>query len=124
MRHYECMLLLEPTIAAKEWDKASGEILRILTKNGAEHISTDKWGERKLAYPVKRNKRGTYALTYFKSPDDAMQKIQNDIGLSDIILRALIIACDGEVKKKEPPKDFETAAQNEYFSAEHFYNRM
>jgi len=108
MRTYEAMLLVEPTIAAKDWPKVTAEVDRIAKRNGANVVSLTKWGERKLFYPVRKNNRGTYVLTYLQAEEKSVPRIRSDFQLSEIVLRNLVLRHEGE-PRKEPPKDFETA---------------
>jgi len=108
VRNYEALFLVEPTLATREWSKVTDEIDRIVKRNGANVIQVTKWGERKLAYPVKRNNRGTFVLAYFASPEKAVAKIRADFVLSEIVLRSIVTRHEGDFRK-EPPKDFETA---------------
>ncbi len=108
MRTYEGMLLVEPTIAAKEWQRVVDEVERIAKRHGAAVLQVSRWGERKLAYPVKKNNRGTYVLTYFSAPPTVVGKIKADLQLSEVVLRHVILQHEGELRK-EAPKDFETA---------------
>ena len=108
MRTYEGMLLVEPTIAAKEWQRVVDEVERIAKRHGAAVLQVSRWGERKLAYPVKKNNRGTYVLTYFSAPPKVVGKIRADLQLSEVVLRHVILQHEGELRK-EAPKDFETA---------------
>lgn len=90
-RMYEGMFLIEPTIAAKEWDKVVGHVHGLLKKYGATVKSTTKWAERKLAYEVKKHKRGTYLLVYFDSGVDSIARIRKEMELSEMVLRHLIV---------------------------------
>lgn len=107
MKTYEGMLLVDPTIAAREWPRVVEEIDRIVKRNGATVLQVSKWGERKLAYPVRKSNRGAYVLAYFSAPESAVPKIKADLQLSEVVLRNLLVAHDGELRK-DPPKDFET----------------
>jgi small subunit ribosomal protein S6 len=102
------MLLVEPTIAAREWPRVIEEIDRLAKKNGATVLQVAKWGERKLAFPVRKCARGTYVLAYFGAPEKAVTKLRADIGLSEVILRSLVLAHEGEMRK-EVSRDFEIA---------------
>ena len=108
MHTYEAMLLVEPTIAAREWPKVVEEVERLAKKNGASVLQIAKWGERKLAFPVRKCARGTYVLAYFGAPEKAVTKLRADIGLSEVILRSLVLAHEGEMRK-EVSRDFEIA---------------
>ena len=108
MQTYEAMLLVEPTIAAREWPRVLEEVDRLAKKNGATVLQVAKWGERKLAFPVRKCARGTYVLAYFGAPEKAVTKLRADIGLSEVILRSLVLHHEGELRK-EPSRDFEIA---------------
>ena len=108
MRTYEGLLLVEPTIASKEWPQVVEEFDRIVKRNGATVLQMNKWGERKLAHPVKKNARGAYVLAYFSAPPESVVKIRADLQLSEIILRSMLVSHEGELRK-DPPRDFETA---------------
>jgi len=92
LRTYEGLFLLNSHRANRDWEEVFGHVTGILKKHGAELISHEKWGERKLAYPVRGEKRGTYLLTYFRATGDAPNRIYRDCEISEIILRALILA--------------------------------
>ncbi len=108
MRTYESMLLVEPTVAAKEWNRVVEEVERIAKRHGAAVLQVGRWGERKLAFPVKKNNRGTYVLAYLSAPPAALGKIKADLVLSEVVLRSILLQHEGELRK-DPPKDFETA---------------
>ncbi len=90
MRTYEAMFLIDNT-KASDWDSAVQHVHDILKKGGAQVISTDKWGERKLAYHVNGHRRGTYMQIYFDAATDAIPDMRRDCLLSDAILRTLIL---------------------------------
>lgn len=108
MRTYEAMVLVDPTVAARELNRIQEEVDRILKKNGGQLIQFSKWGERKLAFPIRKAKRGTYALVYFALPEKAIGKLRADFGLSELIYRSIVVNLHG-MMRKDPPKDFEIA---------------
>ena len=108
MHTYEAMLLIEPTIASREWPRVLEEVERLAKKNGASVLQIAKWGERKLAFPVRKCARGTYVLAYIGAPEKNVAKLRADMGLSEVILRSLVLAHEGEMRK-EVSRDFEIA---------------
>jgi small subunit ribosomal protein S6 len=105
---YEAMFIVDPLVASKEWPRVNEEVEKIVKRYGGEIVSIKKWGERKLSYPVKKQLRGTYVLSYFKSPSESVAAMRNDLTLSEVVLRFMILLHEGEVKEAEAPKDFET----------------
>ncbi len=108
MKTYEGMLLVDPTVAAREWNRVVEEVERIVKRSEATVLQVSKWGERKLSYPVRKSNRGAYVLAYFAAKPEALTKIKADIQLSEVIFRSLLLRHEGELRK-EPPRDFETA---------------
>ena len=108
MSTYEGMLLVEPTVAAREWEKIVEEVERVAERNKAKVLSVTKWGERKLAFPVKKNNRGAYVVSYFEAEGDSVKGLRSDFSLSEVILRSSIFKHEGEMAT-EAPEDFPTA---------------
>jgi len=89
---YEGMFLLDSGRAAKDWEGTKALVDGVLERYGAKPILRDRWDERKLAYTIKRQKRGTYYLNYFDASGDAVTQIRRDLTLTDGVLRLLILA--------------------------------
>jgi small subunit ribosomal protein S6 len=85
------MFLLDSTKAATAWEETVKHVHDILTKHHSEIVASRQWDERRLAYPVGGHKKGTYLLTYFKTDSTNLKDIAADCGLSDIILRDLLL---------------------------------
>ncbi len=104
---YEGMFLLDPNLAQKDWPGLEKHILDLLNRHGAETLYTEKWPERRLAYDVKGCKKGTYYLTYFNAPRDAIVELRRDIQLSERILRVLFVQEEGLAEEMEGRKSHE-----------------
>lgn len=105
MPTYEAMLLVEPTAAAKDWSKVTEEIEKTVQKHGAKVVSLNKWGDRKLAYPLRKLTRGTYVLVFFEGSDESPKKIKAELMLSELVLRALILHHEGPVVSSVMPPE-------------------
>jgi small subunit ribosomal protein S6 len=90
---YEAMLLF-PQSANVDLKGTVEFIKETLTKNGAEIVSLKKWGDRQLAYPINKQKRGVYILTYFNAPTDKLAAIDRAFNLSETVMRHLITRAD------------------------------
>lgn len=98
-RRYEAMFLFD-SAAAHDWATIEQEVRRLLDRIGATIEVCVKFDEqRKLAYEIKRRKRGTYVLVYFQSDTLKIHDLDRDAKLSELLLRHLII--NGEHVKDE-----------------------
>ncbi len=91
---YECMFLLDTNKVAGDVTSAAKQLHAILERNQAEVLASRPWDERRLAYPIKKHKKGLYYLTYFRTEGKNVANIERDCALSELILRTLILAID------------------------------
>lgn len=90
MRRYEGMFLFDAT-ASREWAEVGKEIERLMERIGGKLEVHVKFDERKLEYEVDKRKRGLLVLAYFHAEPDKIVQLENDIKLSEPVLRALIL---------------------------------
>lgn len=93
MHQYEAMFLLGP-IGAAEPEKSLGLCRGIIERHGGQIIVLKKWDERKLAYELGKQKRGTYIIAYFRSPGNIIAAIERDVKLNEDILRVMVLRAD------------------------------
>jgi small subunit ribosomal protein S6 len=91
---YECLFLLDPTKTATDMDGVKAQLHGTLEKYGAEILASRKWDDRKLAYPIKGQKKGVYHLAYFKAESTKMVEIEHDFRLNENILRHMVSHID------------------------------
>lgn len=86
---YECLFLLDPNKASSDFNGVAAQLTGIIERHGGEIISVRPWGEPKLAYPIKKFRKGSYLLTYFKAPASGLAGMEHDFALNEAILRHL-----------------------------------
>jgi small subunit ribosomal protein S6 len=92
VNQYEGMFLLGPSGAEPE--KAIAIVKAMVEKHGGTIQVIKKWDERKLAYEVGKQKRGTYIIAFFKADGQNVTALERDVKLSEEVLRALITRAD------------------------------
>jgi len=91
---YEAMFLLPPG-AAMDQDGTGLRLCRsIIERHGGQVTVIKRWDERKLAYEINGQKRGTYVIAYFRGPGGAVSAVERDVRLSDEILRVMVTRAD------------------------------
>ena len=88
---YDCMLLLDKTKYNANPGAVVDAIQALITKHGGQIQASRPWDERKLAYPVKGHKHGTYFLIYFNMNGPELPKLEADFNLEESILRFLVL---------------------------------
>ncbi|QDU63759.1 30S ribosomal protein S6 [Planctomycetes bacterium Pan216] len=89
---YECLFLIEPNKASSDWDNSMATANGMIERHGGEILFSRHWGEPKLAYPIKKFRKGGYLLTYFRSDSQGIPKMEADFRLAvDLILRHMVV---------------------------------
>jgi small subunit ribosomal protein S6 len=88
------MLLLDNREVRQGWQALKDDIAGVFRKHGTAMKSSRLWDERRLAYPIQRQRRGTYLLVYFESETNALAGLRRDLELSEKVLRNLIRTCE------------------------------
>ncbi len=91
---YECMFLLDPSKVAGDIPAAQQHLHQLFEKNKIEILASRPWDERRLAYPIKNQKKGLYYLTYLKADSQALLNLERDYQLSEMILRSMTLKID------------------------------
>jgi len=90
---YEGMFVF-PQAQTSDLQGAARHIEDIIKRADGELIALSKWGEKNLATPIDKNKRGLFILTYFRARGTRMVNIERDCNLSEVISRFLILRAD------------------------------
>ena len=94
MRLYELTVILVQNL--EDHKETVEEIAEVLRGLGAEVDKIDLWGGKHLAYPIKKQQEGFYALITFKISPDAIKEIDRILSLKALVLRHLVVAMDEE----------------------------
>ncbi len=86
---YECMLILDSGKYNTDPASVVSQIHGILEKRHCEILASRVWDERRLAYPIGGNKKGTYYLIYFRADGRGLSQVEQDFHLTESVVRFL-----------------------------------
>ena len=91
---YDCFFLFD----SNKYNRDPGGVAKIIhdriEKFGGEILASRLWEERKLAYPINGQNKGTYWLTYFKVDSSKLVEFNRECQLDENILRHLVTKID------------------------------
>ena len=94
MRNYEIMFILSTQLTDEEKQAGVKLVEDTLAKAGAVEIKTEVWGDRKLAYPIKKKENGYYVLTTFQADGTKFTEIESKLNINESILKYMIVKND------------------------------
>ncbi len=101
---YEAMFLVSQSDAAN-LGSVVDHINEVLAKGSAELIAMRKWDERRLAFEINKQKRGTYLLAYFSADPANIMTIERASNLSETILRFMLLRADHLTREEMAASD-------------------
>jgi small subunit ribosomal protein S6 len=96
---YECLLMLDTTKVAGDVQAAVEQLHGTLTKHHAEILASRPWDERRLAYPIRGQKKALFYLIYFKTDGPNLVGIEHDFALNEAILRQLVLRIEPKLEE-------------------------
>ncbi len=94
---YEGMFILDSNRFSRDQETVSGQIPAMVQKLGGEMLVSRLWEERRLAYPIKGQRKGTYWLTYFRLDSSKLIELRRQCQITDDILRFLFLKEDPRI---------------------------
>ncbi len=89
MRKYEMLYILSTKLSEEERDAIIAKFESVVASNGKVEV-VDKWGVKKLAYPINYETEGYYVLMSFESDVNLIAELKRVAGITNGILRRLI----------------------------------
>ena len=106
-------LFLFPQTAASDLQSAVDHLKEILARAEVKIISLRKWDERRLAFEIKKNRRGLFFLVYFEAAPNALAHIERDCNLSEQVLRSMVIRAEHLTREQMEAADGQTELADE-----------
>ena len=98
-RNYETVFIVSMKLG-EEKIKEIVEKFKSFISEKAELESVDEWGKKELAYPINYEKEGYYVLLKFKSDSSFSAELDRVYGITDGVIRSLIVLEKEEINKK------------------------
>jgi len=105
MRAYELMLIVNGSLE----DSVAHSWINTVTKSiegagGTVHGAVDWWGKRKLAYPIKKQNDGYYAIFNVSAEGGALDDVERTLRIADDVLRHKLLRLpDSEAARRGLP---------------------
>ena len=92
--HYESVVIINAALEDDQINSTCGRIEELIKSNGGEITDIDKWGRKRLAYPIQKSKSGYYSVYRFVAPREVVSKLERAYRLDESIIRYLTIVLD------------------------------
>ena len=91
MKKYEVMYILKANLEDAKRQEVMDGLHAIITSNNGTIENVDKWGTRKLAYPINYKSEGYYVLVNFQAEATVPAELERIMRITDAVVRYMII---------------------------------
>jgi len=91
LRDYELVVILSPELAEEELPAAVDRLSQFIADRGGEVKDINRWGRRKLAYPIKSHSEGNYLVTQVRLDPNRTSDLEAGLRISEEVLRHLLV---------------------------------
>ena len=88
---YELTLVISPEVAEEKFEATLDNVSRFISGKGGSVSNVERWGKKRLAYPIKHFVEGSYVLTRFKMKPAFGKELEANLRLAEEVLRHLLI---------------------------------
>lgn len=107
MRKYETVFILDPTLDKSTLEEEVKKVEDLIVNQKGKVIKVDRWGIRRLAYPIAKKQQGYYTLIIFEGDGDLVVELERSYRLNESCLRYLTVLSEEEEleEKATPPEE-------------------
>ncbi|MDR5695966.1 MAG: 30S ribosomal protein S6 [Armatimonadota bacterium] len=103
MKSYELVYILRPDLEVEQLESIIDRIKQRIVEQGGSIEAEDRWGMRRLAYPIRKFREGYYVVTRFTFNGAQISELKRFLELNENLLRSMIVVAEGPpLKGKEP----------------------
>jgi small subunit ribosomal protein S6 len=85
------MIIFDSNRFARERAGLAAEVEKMIQAEQGEVLVSRLWEERRLAYPIAGQRKGTYWLIYFRGPSSMLTSLNRQWEIHDSMLRHLVL---------------------------------
>lgn len=94
---YELMYVVNTVLNDDQVDDICDRVATYIRDNDGEVLEEERWGSRRLAYPIEKKRNGYYGLVFFQAAPDFIARLDRALRINDDILRHMVLRYDAKM---------------------------
>ena len=112
MRRYETFVIVDPDISQEQREPVVARVKELIVQQDGFLVFEDVWGDRKLAYEIKKKERGYYIRFDYCGLSELVNEIERFFRIDDRVLKYMTVVIDKNVDL-EKVKEEKAAAEDQ-----------
>ena len=97
LNEYETVYISSSELSEENYNAMHKKLVDTIEKSGGKVLTEEKWGRRKLAYPIRKQLFANYTLIDFAAPPNLPSELQRISRLDDSFMRLLTVKIGDKV---------------------------
>ena len=110
---YEILVIFDPRPTDEDIAALLVKLQDNLTNLGGTVSKAESWGKRRLAYEIRKQREGTYAVIECSATPATIKEFERQLGLNEQVLRFLSTRVPPKKRVRTAPKQQQPAAVEE-----------
>ena len=94
VRNYELVFIVHPEVDDEGLAAVVETVKGLVERNNGQVTQVNKWGLRRLAYPIKKQWEGQYVLMHLDMSPSGVAELERSLGLAEQVIRHLVVRLD------------------------------
>ena len=91
MRHYELMVILDPSLEERTVAPSLDQYLNVIRTAGGSVEKLDVWGRRRLSFEINKKAEGIYAVVDLTAEPATVKELDRQLNLNESVLRTKLL---------------------------------
>lgn len=100
-RDYELGFILNPEVSEEQTQAILNRVEQIVATHGGQIVQVNKWGRRRLSYPIDHHRDGNYIFLDMILTPETVAELDRTLRVSEEVLRHLMKRRDARTVQKE-----------------------
>jgi small subunit ribosomal protein S6 len=110
---YETTFIVNASVDDAQIESAISRVQDVIAKNGGTIVAVNKWGRKRLAYPISKKTTGFYCHIEFEAPGSLIALLDRSYQLDELVLRYLTVRLSRNALKARTQAKIQAAAAAE-----------
>ncbi|MEX2224070.1 MAG: 30S ribosomal protein S6 [Candidatus Rokuibacteriota bacterium] len=104
MYPYETLLIFDPRLPEEDMTALLSKLQETVKSLGGEVAKAESWGKRRLAYEIRKQREGTYAVIECKAEPTTIKEFERQLKLNEQVLRYFTTRVPAPKRIRSAPK--------------------
>lgn len=97
LREYETIYILRNDVDPDAADRLAQRVTEVVEREKGQLVRFESWGRRRLAYEVKKQRKGVYIYVKYLGRGGLVQELERNLRLADVVLKHITVQTSDEI---------------------------